>query len=80
MNRAFDFCIPTRGTKVPHTPDWHHHVRDADRGAGGGLEFARAMKEAANWGGLRQRFVRFPLPQSASTDEVALPELSNCEK
>jgi hypothetical protein len=21
MSKAFDFCIPTRGTKVPHTPD-----------------------------------------------------------
>jgi hypothetical protein len=31
----------------PHrTP--HHHVHAADRGARGDLEFARAMKEAAN--------------------------------
>jgi ATP dependent DNA ligase domain len=23
----FDFCIPTRGTKVPHTPDWLHEIK-----------------------------------------------------
>jgi hypothetical protein len=27
MFRAFDFCIPTRGTKVPHTPDWLHEIK-----------------------------------------------------
>jgi hypothetical protein len=27
MNRAFEFCIPTRGAKVPHTPDWLHEVK-----------------------------------------------------
>ena len=31
----------------PHRPP-HHHVHAADRGARGHLEFARAMKEAAN--------------------------------
>jgi bifunctional non-homologous end joining protein LigD len=23
----FDFCIPTRGAKVPHTPDWIHEIK-----------------------------------------------------
>jgi ATP-dependent DNA ligase len=23
----FDFCIPTRGAKVPHTPDWLHEIK-----------------------------------------------------
>jgi hypothetical protein len=27
MSRAFDFCIPTWGTKIPHTPDWLHEIR-----------------------------------------------------
>jgi bifunctional non-homologous end joining protein LigD len=27
MTKAFDFCIPTRGTKVPHTPDWLHEIK-----------------------------------------------------
>jgi bifunctional non-homologous end joining protein LigD len=27
MSTAFDFCIPTRGTKVPHTPDWLHEIK-----------------------------------------------------
>jgi bifunctional non-homologous end joining protein LigD len=27
MSKAFDFCIPTRGTKVPHTPDWIHEIK-----------------------------------------------------
>src|SRR5271169_3178934 len=27
MNKAFEFCIPTRGTKVPHTPDWLHEIK-----------------------------------------------------
>jgi bifunctional non-homologous end joining protein LigD len=41
MLKAFDFCIPTRGTKVPSTPDWLHEItydgyrlrveRDGDR-------------------------------------------------
>jgi bifunctional non-homologous end joining protein LigD len=41
MSKAFDFCIPTRATQVPHTPDWIHEIkydgyrlrveRDADR-------------------------------------------------
>ena len=26
MPKAFDFCIPTRGTKVPQTPDWLHEI------------------------------------------------------
>jgi bifunctional non-homologous end joining protein LigD len=25
--RSFDFCIPTRGTTVPDTPDWLHEVK-----------------------------------------------------
>jgi hypothetical protein len=24
---AFDFCIPTRGTKVPSAPDWLHEIK-----------------------------------------------------
>jgi bifunctional non-homologous end joining protein LigD len=28
MSTAFDFCIPTRGTKVPHTPDWIHEIKN----------------------------------------------------
>jgi bifunctional non-homologous end joining protein LigD len=27
MSKAFDFCIPTRGTEVPHTPDWLHEIK-----------------------------------------------------
>jgi hypothetical protein len=27
MSKAFDFCIPTRGIKVPHTPDWLHEIK-----------------------------------------------------
>jgi bifunctional non-homologous end joining protein LigD len=27
MSMAFDFCIPTRGTEVPHTPDWIHEIK-----------------------------------------------------
>ena len=27
MLKAFDFCIPTRGTKVPSTPDWLHEIK-----------------------------------------------------
>jgi bifunctional non-homologous end joining protein LigD len=27
MSKAFDFCIPTRGTKVPRTPDWIHEIK-----------------------------------------------------
>jgi hypothetical protein len=27
MSNQFDFCIPTRGTKVPHTPDWIHEIK-----------------------------------------------------
>ena len=27
MSKAFDFCMPTRGTKVPHTPDWIHEIK-----------------------------------------------------
>jgi len=27
MSKAFDFCIPTRGTKVPQTPDWLHEIK-----------------------------------------------------
>jgi bifunctional non-homologous end joining protein LigD len=24
---VFDFCIPTRGTNVPHTRDWLHEIK-----------------------------------------------------
>jgi bifunctional non-homologous end joining protein LigD len=27
MLKAFDFCIPTRGTKVPGRPDWLHEIK-----------------------------------------------------
>jgi bifunctional non-homologous end joining protein LigD len=27
MNKAFEFCIPTRGTKVPAGPDWLHEIK-----------------------------------------------------
>ena len=27
MSTKFNFCIPTRGTKVPHTPDWLHEIK-----------------------------------------------------
>jgi bifunctional non-homologous end joining protein LigD len=27
MRRAFEFCIPTRGTTVPETPDWLHEIK-----------------------------------------------------
>jgi bifunctional non-homologous end joining protein LigD len=27
MSKLFDFCIPTRATTVPHTPDWLHEVK-----------------------------------------------------
>jgi bifunctional non-homologous end joining protein LigD len=27
MTKAFEFCIPTRGTKVPRTPDWLHEIK-----------------------------------------------------
>ena len=27
MNKSFEFCIPTRGTRVPHTPDWLHEIK-----------------------------------------------------
>jgi ATP-dependent DNA ligase len=27
MFKAFEFCIPTRGTKVPDGPDWLHEVK-----------------------------------------------------
>jgi bifunctional non-homologous end joining protein LigD len=27
MNKAFDFCIPTRGTRVPAGPDWLHEIK-----------------------------------------------------
>jgi bifunctional non-homologous end joining protein LigD len=27
MNKKYDFCIPTRGTQVPHTPDWLHEIK-----------------------------------------------------
>jgi ATP-dependent DNA ligase len=27
MRNAFEFCIPTRSTKVPHTPDGIHEIK-----------------------------------------------------
>jgi bifunctional non-homologous end joining protein LigD len=27
MLKAFVFCIPTRGTKVPSAPDWLHEIK-----------------------------------------------------
>ena len=27
MLKAFDFCIPSRGTKVPSSPDWLHEIK-----------------------------------------------------
>jgi len=27
MFKAFEFYIPTRGTRVPHTPDWIHEIK-----------------------------------------------------
>ena len=27
MFKSFDFCVPTRGTAVPDTPDWLHEVK-----------------------------------------------------
>jgi len=24
---SYEFCIPTRGRKVPHTPDWLHEIK-----------------------------------------------------
>src|SRR5690349_3160331 len=27
MLRSFEFCIPTRGMKVPHSPEWLHEIK-----------------------------------------------------
>jgi bifunctional non-homologous end joining protein LigD len=27
MSKTFDFCIPTRGTKVPDRPEWLHEIK-----------------------------------------------------
>ena len=27
MQSTFDFCLPTRSTAVPHTPDWLHEIK-----------------------------------------------------
>jgi bifunctional non-homologous end joining protein LigD len=27
MNKAFEFCIPTRGTEVPARGDWIHEIK-----------------------------------------------------
>ena len=27
MPSTFDFCLPTRSTAVPHTPDWLHEIK-----------------------------------------------------
>ena len=39
MFKAFEFCIPTRGIKVPNSPDWLHEIK-----VGG---FCLARKQAA---------------------------------
>jgi ATP-dependent DNA ligase len=31
MPKAYEFCIPTRGNDVPHTPDWLHEINDSYR-------------------------------------------------
>jgi len=28
MFKAFEFCIPTRGTKVPSSRDWLHEIKN----------------------------------------------------
>jgi bifunctional non-homologous end joining protein LigD len=27
MSNAFEFCLPTRGTKVPAGPEWLHEIK-----------------------------------------------------
>jgi bifunctional non-homologous end joining protein LigD len=27
MLKSFEFCIPTRGSKVPHSPEWLHEIK-----------------------------------------------------
>ena len=27
MSKPFEFCIPTRGIKVPNSPDWLHEIK-----------------------------------------------------
>jgi bifunctional non-homologous end joining protein LigD len=27
MLKAFEFCIPTRGTQVPAGPEWYHEIK-----------------------------------------------------
>ena len=27
MFKAFEFCVPTRGIKVPSSPDWLHEIK-----------------------------------------------------
>jgi bifunctional non-homologous end joining protein LigD len=27
MPKAYEFCTPTRGNNVPHTPDWLHEIK-----------------------------------------------------
>jgi len=27
MLKSFEFCIPTRGTNVPHSPEWLHEIK-----------------------------------------------------
>jgi hypothetical protein len=34
MRSTFDFCIPTRATSVPNTPDWLHEIKYDDTGCG----------------------------------------------
>jgi ATP-dependent DNA ligase len=30
MPSTFDFCLPTRSTIVPHSPDWLHEIKYDD--------------------------------------------------
>jgi ATP-dependent DNA ligase len=27
MSKAYEFCLPTRGTEVPAGPDWLHEIK-----------------------------------------------------
>jgi len=42
---AFDFCIPTRGTKVPHT-DWLHEIKYVGRIAQGARRAVASVRLA----------------------------------
>jgi hypothetical protein len=69
MFKAFEFCFPTRGIKVPSTPDWLHEVKydlpPADR--------PRAMTaRGAPLDALALRRLPVPLPaQSSRIGQIA---------